>query len=115
MKNLIIDRVAIWQSKNGDELTIKKSPPGRVYFENNISRVADKPMYRYAKNYKVGRGKTAISFCLFLVSFSDSKNLVENFLDKTAKKVDKSIAQKAILNSSFSNFDYLDEYYNGGK
>jgi hypothetical protein len=111
MNKLILNRVAIWQPKYIDDLTTRVSPPGRTHMENNIAKVADKPIYRYAKNYKVGKGKSAIKFCLFIMTFSDASKKVETFLNGVAKTVDLEYAHKIVMESSIEQFEYLDEYY----
>ena len=115
MNKLILNRVAIWQAKYTDDLTMRPSPAGRIYFENGVAKTSDKTMFRYAKNYKVGKGKTAIKFCLFMMTFSESEKQIEQFLDDIAKTIDIAYAQKILLTSSIANFEYLDEYFGGKK
>ena len=115
MNKLILNRVAIWQAKYTDDFTMRPSPAGRVYFENGIAKTSSKPMFRYAKNYRVGKGKTAIKFCLFLMTYSEAEKQIEQFLDGIAKTIDIAYAQKILLISSVVNFEYLDEYFGGEK
>jgi len=113
MNKLIINRVAIWQAKNIDEFMARPYPAGRTYFENGIAKTSDKTMFRYGKNYKIGKGKSAIKFCLFVVTFSDAEKKVETFLDGVAKTIDAGYAQKVLLTSSLSGFEYTDDFYGG--
>ena len=116
MKKLILNRVAIWQAKNNDEFAMRPTSAGRGYFENGIAKISDKPMFRYAKNYYINKGKkTEIKFCLFLMTFSDAEKKIETFLDKVAKTVDAGYAQKVLITSSGANFEYTDDFYDGGE
>jgi hypothetical protein len=115
MEKLILNRVAIWQPKNKDDFGIRPVPPGRTYSENSIYRVSEKLMYRYAKNYKVGKGKTAVKFCLFVITRSDAGKKVESFLDSVAQTIDQGYAQKIVATSSMGAFEYTDSYFEEGK
>lgn len=94
---------------------MRPSPSGRVYFENGIAKTSSKPMFRYAKNYKAGKGKRAVKFCLFIMTFSDAEKKVEAFLDSFAETVDVGYAQKILISSSYTNFEYTDSYYKEGE
>ena len=106
-----INRVAIWRATLAEEINVKISPPGRHYLENNVEKISDQEMYRYVKNYKVGKGESAIDFCLFIITFSDSINHVEKFLDEVAKTIKPEYAKKVVDESNMTNFAYLDEFY----
>lgn len=117
MDRLYINRVAIWQPKTLDELSVRASPAGRFYYENGIGKTSDKPMFRYAKNYTIGEpdDEHAIKFCLFIMTFSDAAEAIEQFLDSVAEKIDAGFAQKVIMTSTMSSFEYIDEYYGGSE
>ena len=115
MNKLILNRVAIWQPKNLDVFMGRPHPAGRIYFENGIAKLSDKMMFRYGKNYQVGKGKSAIKFCLFLHTFSDAEKKIESFLDDVAKTIDAGYAQKVLMTSSMAGFEYTDDYYGGEK
>ncbi len=111
MNKLILNRVAIWQPKYGDEFTERPAPAGRTYYENNVAKASNQPMRRFAKNYTLGKGKNAVKFCLMMITFSDASAQIEAFLDATAKSVDIELARKVAAGSSF---EYLDIYYKEG-
>lgn len=115
MNNLILNRCAVWRAKNVDELTKRAYAPGRVYFSDNVAYTSEKPLFRYAKNYKRGKGVGALKFCLFVVVESDAESSVEAFLDDIAGKVDEAIIEKVVADDDGYSFDYLDFYYKGGK
>ena len=115
MNQLILNRVAIWRPKLKDEFATRKSPAGRVYLERGIAKKSDQEMTRYAKNYTISKGKTAVKICLMLMSFSESEKTIEKFLDETSKKIDLALAQRVILSSTLSNFEYTDFYFEEDK
>ena len=49
------------------------------------------------------------------MTFSDAAETIERFLDSVAEKIDAGFAQKVIMTSTMSNFEYIDEYYGGGE
>lgn len=67
-------------------------------------------MYRYAKNYKVGK----TSFVLFVRTYEKDMAKVEKQLDKAAKSVDEKEARKMSM-ALPSQFDYLNIYLKGEK
>lgn len=111
MNELIINRCALWQPKNIDELTVREYPAGRVYFENNIAQTSNGPLYRYAKNYE----KNGNKFCLFVVTMSNSEKLVERWLDDVADKLGADTIKGAVAKSTNQSFTYLDCFYEGSK
>lgn len=108
---VFLDRVAIWRPKNNDSLSVRYDKPGRAYFKNNVRHLSDKPIIRYAKNYSIGKGKNATKFCLFIMSFEESRKLIESYLDGVAKDIDKSFVQKILMSDDKMDFEWLDEYY----
>lgn len=112
---LILNQVAIWRPKLNDGFSVRKSPSGRIYFENNIAKTTQRPTYRYAKNYTVGKGKSAVKFCLMIMSEINSEKVFEKFLDDTSKKIDLSLAQRVLITSTESNFEYTDFKYKENK
>lgn len=111
MNRLILDRVAIWCPKPNDNFAVRKSPAGRTYFENNIARTSESELYRYAKNYTIGKGASAVKVCLIMMSKSTAEKQIEKFLDETAKKIDIAFAQRVVMQATMSNFEYTDFNY----
>lgn len=112
INRLFLNRVAIWRPKLNDELSVRQSPAGRVYFEHNIAKITQTPTYRYAKNYALGKGKNTIRFCLMLLTPSQSEKAIENFLDEIAKQIDIAFAQQVTINTTNMSFEYTDFYFN---
>lgn len=108
---LILNRIAIWRPKLNDEFSVRRSPAGRVHFENNIAKTTQSPTYRYAKNYTVGKGKGAVKFCLMIMSEINSEKTFEKLLDTTATKIDIALAQRVVLAATESSFEYTDFEY----
>lgn len=112
INKLILNRVAIWRPKLNDEFSVRQSPAGRVYFEHNIAKTAQSPTFRYAKNYKIGKGKNAVKFCLMVLTPSESEKAIEEFLDKTSEKIDIAFAQQVSMTATDVSFEYTDFYFN---
>ena len=112
---IILDKVAIWRPCVVDELSVRAEPIGRSHQVGSVIVKSDKPIFRYSKNYKIGKGESTIKFCLFIRTHSDAEKSIETFLNKVAKKVDKELAQKMNDDPVFTNFEYLDEFYKKGE
>ena len=110
--DIIIDRIAIWQAKPTEGFTIREVPIGTRYRDrNNVYCISDKLMYRYAKNYKVGK----TDFCLFARTFRDDATAIEVELDDFAKTVSEEYAKKVVEESTLSKFEYTNAYLKGDK
>ena len=108
---IIINKIAMWKATFHKGYTVRIVPAGTRYQNQaNIFCVSDKKMYRYAKNYMVGKTE----YCLFVRSFEDDKDGIEKQLDKVAKTITETQAKKAIM-ASADNFEYLDKYLKGDK
>lgn len=107
---IIIDKIAIWKSTfHKETYTVREMPLGIKYRnELGIASVSDKPIYRYAKNYKVGK----TNYLLFVRTFSNDKDAVEQRLDEVAKTIKEAEAKKAIM-ASEDDFIYLDKTLKG--
>ena len=106
---IIINKIAIWKATFHKGYTVRIVPVGTRYLNKaNIFGVSDRKMYRYAKNYKVGKTE----FCLFVRSFEEDKDGIEKELDKVAKTVTEAKAKEAVM-ASADNFVYLDKYLKG--
>lgn len=108
MKTLELNRIALWKPKLCDDFTIREAGAGRPYAENNIILKTTAKTYRYAKNYSRGKGKSKVSFCLFVVTYSNDGENAEKQLDKIAKKIDIEFVQKVVSESTTTNFEYTD-------
>ena len=108
---IILDRIAIWKADFHKGYTVRTIPTHTRYQENGVFSYSDKLMYRYAKNYKVGKTE----FCLFVRTFRDDKNGVETELDKVAKTIKEDYAKKIAMLSTVENFEYLNEFLKGDK
>lgn len=102
MNTLKLNDIAIWKPKLKDEFRAKKSPAGRIYFENNIARKADQPIFSYAKNYTIGDTK----FCLFVMLFESNEKVVEQGLDVFAKTLKESEVKKIVSLVGENDFEY---------
>lgn len=109
--NIYLDRVAIWLPIGTDELSVRPMPAGIEYLANGtmVFKKADKTLYRYAKNYKVGKGKTATAYSLFVRTFEPDSAVVEKALDVIAESMTKEFVDSSIAGATFENFNYLDE------
>lgn len=74
--------------------------------QNKIISKTTKKTFRYAKNYEAEN----IKFCLFVVTYLDDAELAEKRLDEVAEQIEPAVAQKVVLDSSNSNFEYTDFY-----
>lgn len=108
INRLILNRVAIWKPKLNDDFSVRQSPAGRVYFEYNIAKTTQTPTFRYAKNYTIGKGKSAVKFCLMIMTGSQSEKTIEKFLDDTSKKIDIAFAQRVAMTATDASFEYTD-------
>ncbi|WP_455677841.1 hypothetical protein [Sharpea azabuensis] len=106
-KQLELNRLAIWQPKSLDEMTIRVSPAGRKFVKNDVVQITQNDSYRYAKNF----GKGDKKFCLFIVCPKKQDEVkMEKWLNKQAKSIDEAIIQRVLLTSSETEFEYLDVY-----
>lgn len=108
---IILDRIAIWKADFHKGYTVRTIPTNTRYQNKGVFLLSDKLMYRYAKNYKVGKTE----FCLFVRTFRDDKKGVESELDKVAKTIDEAYAKKIATLSTIENFEYLNEFLKGDK
>lgn len=115
INRLILNRVAIWKPKLNDDFSVRQSPAGRTHFEHNIAKTTQTPTYRYAKNYSIGKGKSATKFCLMILTPFQSEKTIENFLDDTAKQIDIAFAQRVAMTATDASFEYTDFYFNEEK
>lgn len=108
---IIIDKIAIWKANLSNKFTVREMPLGTRYLDETtgIYIMSDKPMYRYAKNYK--KGKT--TFCLFVRTYRDDKVAIETELDKIAKTITEDYAKKINNLATVQNFEYLSEKLKG--
>lgn len=108
---IIIDKIAIWQPNLHDGFTVRTVPIGTRYLDpkTHIYLISDKIMYRYAKNYKVGKTR----FCLFARTFRDDDKGVEKELNEVAKTITEEYAKSVIAKATFSNFEYTDNFLKG--
>lgn len=105
---IIINEVALWRPNLHDGFTIKKHGIGTAYIDGNEKKVADKIIYRYAKNYSVGKGDNALFFCLFVRTFETAGEKVEHQLDEIAKTIKEKEVREIITGSKFLAFKYLE-------
>ena len=104
---IIIDKIAIWRGDLHPGYSVKEVPIGmRVADKTGILRVTEKPMWRYAKNYKVGKTK----FVLFVRTYNNDMTEVFGQLDKVAKGITERYAKEINALPSFEDFRYLNEY-----
>lgn len=105
-----IDNIALWKPAAGlrvGDINVATNPAGRSYLEKgaNVYKISDKPMYRYAKNYKVGK----TNFSLFVRSFRNDEK-ISSELDAAAKTIKEDDAKKILAEPDFLKFVYLDIY-----
>lgn len=106
MKTLELNRIALWRPKLLDEFTVRESGAGRPFVQDKIISKTTKKTFRYAKNYKTGD----VKFCLFVITYLDDAKVAEKRLDEVAEKIEPAVAQKVVIDSSNSNFEYTDFY-----
>ena len=109
---IVLDRVAIWTPQLVDGLSVRMNPVGTAYLtkDSMVFKQATKPIYRYVKNYEVGRGKSKVKFCAFVRSFVDDEKFVEAELDRIASELPKEYVEKALADATFESFAYTDFY-----
>ena len=109
--NIILGNIAIWQPKLNDQLTVRPTPPGASYQKTgtNILEIANKPLYRYAKNYKTA-GENGVKYCLFVRTFSTDKDAVERELDAFAETLQAEDVRPAVAGSDSVHFTYSNHY-----
>ena len=111
-----LTRIAIWRPANNLEVgaihkgvspanSVNCLPKGGSIFQNNM-----KPLFRYVKNYEVGKGNSKVGFALFVRTMTEDDKSVEKQLDAVAKKITKDEAQAANANPNYLDFQYLNEY-----
>lgn len=109
---IIIDKIGIWKADYHKGFTIKEVPSGMRYFDKTcICKLSNNKMYRYAKNYKVGKTE----YVLFVRTFNNNTAEVEKQLDKVAKTITESYAREVCLKATLEEFDYLNEYVKEGE
>lgn len=106
MNALELNRIAVWQPKLIDELTVREAGAGRAHLQDGIISKTTAKTYRFAKNYQKGETK----FCLFVVSYRKDAKAVEKELDKIAKKITEATAKKVVLESNATTFQYTDYF-----
>lgn len=109
--NIILDNIAIWQPKLGDELTVRKTPAGVKIQKagTNVITRTEAPIFRYAKNYKT-KGRGGVRFCLFVRTYLDDEKKVEDALDAYAAEVTTKEASEAVAGSDAKHFTYTNKY-----
>lgn len=111
-----LTRIALWRSvANLPTGSMHKSetpantqaclPKKGSIFQNN-----PKPLFRYVKNYEVGKGKNKIGFALFVRTMTEADESIESQLDAVAEKINKDDALAANSNPNVLDFQYLNEY-----
>jgi hypothetical protein len=113
--NIILDRVAVWLPQNVDGLLVRKAPPTTTYLTKDslVYKQATQSLYRYVKNYEVGRGKDRVKFCLFALSFEKDGKVVEAELDRISAELPKEYVVKELTGATFESFAYTDYYLKG--
>ena len=109
--NIILDNIAIWTPKLGDELTVRTTPAGAKHQDatTNLISLTDKTVYRYAKNYKT-KGRNGVRFCLFVRTYSDDAKDIEKQLDDYATKIATNEVADAIAKADSTKFVYTNKY-----
>lgn len=110
--NIILDRVAVWLPQTVDGLLVRAMPAGTTYLTKDslVYKQATQPLYRYVKNYEVGRGKNKVKFCLFVRSFEKDGKVVEAELDRISAELPKEYVEKELTGATFESFAYTDYY-----
>lgn len=103
---LELNRIALWRAKLFDELTVRECGAGRAYVKDNTIKKTIEKTYRYAKNYEKGKHK----FCLFVITYADNADIVEQQLDSIAKKLKIADIKSALETSDDSSFTYTNYY-----
>lgn len=109
---IIIDKIGIWKADFHKGYTVRVVPSGIRYSDKTgIIKMSNNKIFRYAKNYKVGKTE----FVLFVRTFLDNKAEVESQLDAVAKKITEKYAREVCARATVNEFDYLNEYLKGDK
>lgn len=109
MNILRLNNIAIWRAKLNDNFRAKKTPAGRVYYENNIARKANEPIFSYAKNYTLKDKDDDIKYCLFVCAFEHNEKMVEKYLDDYAKELDPDFIKEVVKKSTATEFEYTNK------
>lgn len=97
-----INKLATWLKMREDGILVKKMPEGYPYSTKagiTMQSSIVKPVYRYAKNYSVGK-KT---FSLCLITLNPNAQEVEAWLDNQSEFIDLEKVERP--------FTSLDIYY----
>lgn len=115
---IILNRIAIWQPKPLDDLTVGVTPAGLVYYEDDIAKTSQSLAYRYAKNFSIAKSKKdkqPLKFCLFFMTFSDDKEAAEFTLDLIAKTLTYDYVSDFLASNIAGEFKYLKHYFTEDK
>lgn len=112
MQSIELDRVAIWLPQPEEGILSRAMPIGTRYItkDSTVFKQTTQPMWRFVKNYEVGKGKSKVKFCLFVRTFEDEMKSVEAELDRVAKKLTREAVEKLLAGANFVSFSYTDEY-----
>ena len=106
LMEIIIDKVAIWRPNLHDSFSVRIVPKGKRYIKKDSPAIimANKPFYRYAKNYT----KDDLKYCLFVRTFSDAAKRVESQMDDIAKDLKTDYIRKIVAEAD--EFEYLNKF-----
>jgi hypothetical protein len=111
MLEIYLNRLAVWKPIGVDGISVRPSPSGVSYLTKDslVYKQSDGPLYRYAKNYEVGKGKNKIKFSVFLRT-DRTDDQIEAEIDEIAKTIPQDYIEKAINDATSTNFIYTDHY-----
>jgi len=98
----LIDIPAIFSKVPTDTIDVKK-------YDTHKSNCYKAPLYRYAKNY----GLNGLEYSLIMLSENGDITVVEKFLDKTSKNIDRKDIVSA--HSKKSKMEYTNSKFGGNK
>lgn len=110
----ILNRIAIWQPKPLDELTVGVVPAGIIYYQDDVAKTSHTLAYRYAKNFSLAKSKKdkqPLKFCLFFMTFSDDRETAEVMLDSIASQLTYDYVSEFLANNIAGEFKYLKHYF----
>lgn len=104
-----LNQPALWRPIRNDGLSVKKCAMGYPYYENGITKYADKKttVTRYAKNFT----KFNLDFSLFMFSNETDEGKIGAYFESISKELKKKQIAETLVTASMTNFLYLPNKY----
>ncbi len=108
-KKLYLNRIAVWLACGDKDFDILPQPP-RPVIANGIVRVQQ--TNRMKKDYKIGKGKSAVKFSVFIYTDIDVKEAGAQ-IDAAVKSFADDEIKRYLLAPNNLSFSWTDKYIGG--